>query len=199
MSAVRVVYEDRWLLVVDKPSGLPTQQAVGGGDHLLHRLRDRPYVGLHHRLDAPVSGLVLLTVDREANAAVARAFQGHEIRRTYLAVASGAVRATRWDRPVDGKPAATEVEVRAVARGTSSLVLRPQTGRKHQLRVHAALAGHPLLGDRQYGEALGRAWPRIALHATELALTHPMTGEPLTLSSPLPPDLEPLWARFLAT
>ncbi len=193
-----VVHEDRWLVVVDKPAGLPAQAPAGGGDNVFDRLRaERPYIALHHRLDAGVSGLMVLSVSPDVNAALAEAFREHRIERIYRAIASGRVSPGVWDRPVDGKPARTTVEVVGHASGRTALVLRPHTGRKHQLRIHAALAGHPLLGDRVYGEAIGRAWPRIALHAAGLALTHPGTGQPLVLESPLPPDLEPLWASVV--
>jgi 23S rRNA-/tRNA-specific pseudouridylate synthase len=84
------------------------------------------------------------------------------------------------------------VEVLGVARGRSAVRLRLETGRKHQIRVHAALAGAPVLGDRRYGDEAARAFPRLALHASELALAHPTTGERLTVTAPTPPDL-PAW------
>jgi 23S rRNA-/tRNA-specific pseudouridylate synthase len=193
---VIVRYRDRWLLVVDKPAGLPTQAPKGGGDNLFDRLRaEHAYVGLHHRLDTPVSGLVLFTLDPAANASVAAGFRTHAIARTYLAVAVGEVAATRWDRPIDGAPASTLVEVAGTGAGLTALRLRPQTGRTHQLRIHAALAGAPLAGDRLHGGDAGRAWPRLALHAAALQLAHPVTGAPLGVESALPDDLAALWAR----
>lgn len=196
---MRVVFEDDCLVVVDKPSGTPTQSTrqspQGGGDNLYDRLRaDRPYVALHHRLDTAASGLVLFVVDPVVNAAIAAAFQEHRIARTYLAVAWGEVPGDAvWDRPVDGKPARTEVAVVGAARGMTALRLRPITGRKHQLRIHAALAGTPLVGDPRYGGEAMRRWPRLALHATALGLEHPVTGAALTVEAPLPADLEGLW------
>lgn len=195
---MRTVFADDHLVVIDKPSGLPTQATrqspQGGGDNAYDRLRaERPYVALHHRLDTAASGLVLFVVDPAVNAAVAAAFQGHRIARTYLAVAWGEVIDTVWTRPVDGKTARTEIEVVGAARGLTALRLRPITGRKHQLRVHAALAGTPLVGDPTYGGEAMRRWPRLALHATALGLAHPATGEALVLEAPLPADLEGLW------
>lgn len=190
------VHRDRWLVVIDKPAGLPTQAARGGGDNVFDRLRATyPYVGLHHRLDTPVSGLVLFTLDPSVNAAVAAAFRDHAIERTYLGVVVGEVVAGRWNRPVDGLPAVTDVGVVGVGGGLCGVELRPRTGRNHQLRIHAALAGAPLAGDRQHGGDAARSWKRLALHATELRLTHPATGAELVARSPLPVDLEPLWAR----
>jgi 23S rRNA-/tRNA-specific pseudouridylate synthase len=193
---VIVRHEDRWLLVVDKPAGLPTQAARGGGDNLYDALRAaRPYVGLHHRLDTPVSGLVLLTLDPAVNGAIAAGFRDHTHERTYLAVAVGEVAARRWDRPIDGQPATTEVEVLGTGAGFTALRLRPRTGRTHQLRIHAALAGAPLAGDRLHGGEAGRAWTRLALHAAELRFTHPATGAAIHVHSPLPESLAGLWAR----
>jgi 23S rRNA-/tRNA-specific pseudouridylate synthase len=201
MCPVKVdpVYEDEWLLVLDKPAGLPTQAArQGAGDNLYDQARARhPYVGLHHRLDVPVSGLVLLTLDPRANEPIARAFRDHQIARSYLAVAAGEAQPGPWTWPIEGKRAHTDVEVLGAGRGLSALRLSPQTGRTHQLRIHAAMAGTPLVGDRQYADASAWLWPRLALHAAQLALQHPITGAPLTLTSPLPSDLRELWARFV--
>lgn len=189
---LREVHRDRWIVVVDKPAGLPTQPPHGGGDNVHDRLRaSGAYVALHHRLDAAASGLLLFGLDRSVNAALARAFRTHAIARTYLAIGCGDVRDEAWDRPVEGKAARTRVEVVGRGGGRSALRLRPETGRKHQLRVHAALAGAPLLGDRLYG---GDPADRLALHAAGLAFAHPATGEPIVLSSPLPPELAAAWA-----
>jgi len=192
---VIVRYRDEWLVVVDKPAGLPTQDPRGGDDSLFTRLKaEFPYVALHHRLDAAASGLVLFTVHRDANRGVSEAFRRHSIRRTYAAVADGTVHTTRWERPIDDKPAQTTVQAVARGMGCTALALHLHTGRKHQLRVHASLAGHPLLGDRRYaGAAVARRWPRLALHATRLELAHPITDEPISVASPLPDDLQPLW------
>lgn len=189
------VHEDDALIVVAKPSGLPSQAPDGGGDNVYDRLRAvHPYVALHHRLDAGASGLVLFVVDPRANQAIARAFRDHAIARTYRAVGVGEPAPGPWTRPVDGRPAHTDVDVDGAARGLCALTLRPRTGRKHQLRVHAALAGAPLAGDRAYGDAgVAARWPRLALHAWRMALTHPLTGARLALEVPLPDDLAPLW------
>jgi 23S rRNA-/tRNA-specific pseudouridylate synthase len=193
---VNVRYQDRWLLVVDKPAGLPTQAARTPGENLFDTLRATfPYVGLHHRLDTAASGLVLFTLDRTANRAVALGFQQHTIVRTYLAVAVGEVLAAHWVRPVDGAPAETRVEIVGTGPGLTALRLFPQTGRKHQLRIHAALAGCPLAGDRTHGGDTARTWPRLALHAARLQLRHPVEDRHLDLHSPMPPDLDALWTK----
>lgn len=189
-----VVHDDGVLLVVDKPSGLPTQAPEGGGDNLFDRLRaERPYVGLHHRLDAGASGLVLFTLAPEVNAAVTEAFRAHAIERRYRALLAGWVEDGAWDRPVDGQPARTEVRVVGRAGGRSAVELALHTGRRHQIRVHAALAGAPVLGDRQYGDEASRRFPRLALHAWRLELVHPATGARIAWEAALPGDLQAAW------
>ncbi len=189
---MRVVHRGGHLLVVDKPAGLPVQAPRGGGDNLFDWLRaEHPYVGLHHRLDAAASGLLLVTLDPAANAAVARGFRAHLIRRTYRAILDGWPVDATWDRPVDGKPARSHVRVMGQGAATAAVELELDTGRKHQLRVHAALAGTPILGDRRYG---GSPAPRLALHAASLEVPAE-AGGPLRLRAPLPDDLRQAWAR----
>jgi 23S rRNA-/tRNA-specific pseudouridylate synthase len=196
VSDLQVRFQDRWLVVVHKPAGLPTQAARGGSDNVFDRLRaQHDYVGLHHRLDAAASGLVLLTLDRSANAPVAAAFQQHDIERRYLAVLTGQARAGTWSWPVQRKRAGTHVEVLGHGGGLTAAALQLDTGRKHQIRVHAAMAGTPIAGDRTYGGDSTRRYPRLALHAWRLALRHPVTGAPLEVEDPLPDDLQPLWAE----
>ncbi len=191
------IYRDRWLLVLDKPAGLASQAGRDGGPSLYDAVRARePYAALHHRLDTPASGLILLALDREANPALAEGFRERTISRVYLAAALGDPgEQGRWAEALDGRPAATRWRRLGARRGMCALELRLETGRTHQIRRHAAGAGHPLLGDRRYGGAAGRAWPRLALHAWRLTLAHPVTGAPLSLEAPPPPDLAPLLIR----
>jgi len=186
-------YRDRWLLVVEKPAGLPSQPTREGGRlHVQGILSGRErYVGLHHRLDTPASGLLLLTLDPAANAGVAAGFQGHAIRRLYLAAVLGdpGERGT-WDAPLDGGPALSRWQRLGQGAGASVLLVSLETGRTHQIRRHAADAGHPLLGDRRYGGAAGRAADRLALHAAGLDLVHPVLGTPLSVRAGIPSDLD---------
>jgi len=188
------VFRDRWLLVVSKPSGLPTQRTRADEDGLYERLvAEHGRVGLHHRLDRPASGLLLFTLDPSADRPVARALREHRIDRRYLAVLYGDVASGRWEAPVEGRPAVTEARRLGGAAGLTAVELRLHTGRKHQIRVHAALVGAPVAGDRRYGGVAGRRWPRLALHAWRLAFEHPFAGERLDLRAPLPDDLRALW------
>lgn len=187
-------YADRWLLIVDKPAGMPTQGAPGGPPDLYATLKaTERYLALHHRLDQGASGLVLFVRDVRANAAIAAGFRDHTITRTYRAILDGEVNDAIWERPLDGKDARTEVHAVGHGAGTTAAQIRLHTGRTHQIRRHAAMAGRPVLGDRRYGGEAGGRSPRLALHAWRLALTHPVTGAALTVTAPLPADLVELW------
>ena len=190
------VFRDRWLLVVDKPSGVPTQTGRDGKPGLFeqHRATEEELY-LHHRLDQPASGLVLFSRDSKVNKAITDALRSHSIQRIYRAVLYGSAESGTWNAPVQGKKARTDVAVVGTGSGLTAAELRLHTGRKHQIRVQAAMAGAPVIGDRRYGGDAGRAWPRLALHAWRMAWTHPITGEPLEWEVPLPENLAVLWER----
>jgi RluA family pseudouridine synthase len=214
-----LLFRDDVLLAVDKPPGLPTHATadrsrptlVGHVERHLRATGAGSYVAVHQRLDRDTSGVVLFATDARANAGLARAFEGRTVEKTYAALTArpptlppgpfhvtvplavprrpGAVRS---EAP---KPAETVVFVREAFADALLVEARPLTGRKHQVRAHLALAGMPILGDRVYGGAGGRA-PRLMLHARRLALPHPVTGEPLVIESPLPPDFEAVLKRL---
>jgi 23S rRNA pseudouridine1911/1915/1917 synthase len=190
VSALRIAYRDGWLVVVDKPAGLPSQRTRDGTDGVYERLcQTEAYVGLHHRLDQRASGLLLLTVDKRANQAIAEGFRTHTIQRAYRVLFEGPVAEASWTWPVDGKPARTDVTpVAGEPRqdGLAEGVCRLHTGRMHQIRVHAAMNGTPVLGDTKYGGDLARPSPHLGLHAWRLELDHPQTGERLVVESPPP-------------
>jgi 23S rRNA pseudouridine1911/1915/1917 synthase len=191
---VRILYRDSWLVVADKPSGVLTQGAASGELGLFEALQSTErYVGLHHRLDRPASGLVLFTVDRRANRGLSEALQARRISRTYAAVLSGHAESGSWTQEVSGKDARSDVEVLSMGAGMSRVRVSLHTGRKHQIRVQAAMNRVPVIGDRRYGGRVGHMWPRLALHACSLSLAHPITGEPLLVTSPIPEDLAELW------
>ena len=201
-----VVYADPWLLVVDKPSGLLSQSGLGPHlqDAVPGRLRAAwGELRLVHRLDRDTSGLLLLARDAEAHRTLSRAFAERRVRKTYRAevwgrpTAAGGVIAVPLARarrqppqhrvhPL-GRPSRTTWRLLASDGMVSQLALRPRTGRSHQLRVHLAWLGHPILGDPLYGHARSRALaPRLRLHACGLAFAHPLSGERITLRSPPP-------------
>jgi 23S rRNA pseudouridine1911/1915/1917 synthase len=200
----QLVAEDEHLLVVSKPAGLPTLPAGGFLEHTLLALvrsRDPAWTPLH-RLGRGTSGLVLFARETAGRSSLARAWRDREVQKHYLALASGAPPRDRFrveapigrvEHPVlgglhaavaTGRPAQSEVEV--LHRGVDALcAVRIQTGRPHQIRIHLAHAGHPLVGDPLYGPG-GLPRPEVRalpgdggywLHAHRLALRHPATGE----------------------
>jgi tRNA pseudouridine32 synthase/23S rRNA pseudouridine746 synthase len=211
-GGLRVVHEDPWLVVVDKPSGLLSVPGRGAHlqDSVLTRLRARfPHATgplLVHRLDQDTSGLLLAALDAETHVALQRLFLEHTITKTYVAWVDGEVsvdageageialplRGDPDDRPrqlvdpLHGAAALTEWRVEARRGERTRLSLRPRTGRTHQLRVHLAHPaglGAPIVGDRLYG----RGGPeRLMLHAAELRFTHPRTGEAVCVRSEAP-------------
>lgn len=200
-----ILYQDADLLVLNKPPGLLTVPGRGQErqDCLVRRARDRfPDARVVHRLDMETSGLLLLALHAEAQRHLGMQFERRQVHKEYLAVACGRMShlagcidlplLADWpNRPrqkVDfarGKAALTHYRVldpHARDHSTSRLLLRPITGRSHQLRVHLSQLGHPILGDRLYG-ATEQA-DRLMLHAGVLAFTHPRHGRPLRLECP---------------
>ena len=230
-----VLHEDADIIVIDKPAGLVVHPAPGHPDRtlvnaLLARCPDLRGVGgelrpgIVHRLDKDTTGVMVATKHDAAHARLAAHFKAKVARREYLAVVAppmesrqGSFSTLYGRHPVHrkrfsskvarGKSAVTHYRVEERFAGLADLVrCRLETGRTHQIRVHFADAGHPLLGDRTYGRrpasprlaeraaALGRQ----ALHAAVLELEQPMTGERLTFEAPLPPDLAALVADLRA-
>jgi len=217
-----VLYRDDWVLAIDKPAGLAVQGGSGQRQHLdamLDALRlgaaERPR--LVHRLDKDTSGVLLLARSLAAARALAETFKGKAARKTYWAAVAGVPRPARGrivlplskaagrggermggDRAA-GKEAITLYETVARSdRRASWLLLAPLTGRTHQLRVHCAALGHPILGDGKYG---GRAAfldgdlpiRRLHLHAREIAVPHPADGTTLRITAPLPAHMQATW------
>ncbi|MFH1136411.1 MAG: RluA family pseudouridine synthase [Pseudomonadota bacterium] len=199
----RIVYEDEWLLAYDKEAGPPCQQTpYDGYNHLygaLARLRPRDYLGLHHRLDSLTSGITVFSRKKEANPGLSRLFRDGPLEKTYLAVVRGEPEAAEWrvDLPIAknkgayvipadglGKTAQTIFKLAAAGRGKALVQARPLTGRTHQIRLHLAAAGFPILGDARHG---GPPHRRMMLHAWTLSLIHPLTKKPLVLTAQ-PPD-----------
>ena len=211
-----VVYEDGDVIVVNKPVGMVVHPAPGHPDGtlvnaLLYHCGDslsgingelRP--GIVHRIDRDTSGLIIAAKNDAAHLALAAQLQDHSLYRYYEAVCvgglkedSGTVDAPIGRHPVDrkkmavdrknGRPAVTHWSVLARYPGCTHLECRLETGRTHQIRVHMASIGHPLLGDTVYGNK--KPWPGLAgqcLHARRLRFLHPSTGQPVELECPLP-------------
>jgi 23S rRNA pseudouridine1911/1915/1917 synthase len=192
------------MLVAVKPAGLPTANAPRGRPSLFTlaqgHLPPGAFVGVVSRLDAPVSGLVVMAKTRAAAADLARQFRERTVEKTYRAVCTGRFPAplgewVEWHdelaRPAAeagvavAQPASTRARVTVRAGEVSLVELLPATGRRHQLRVQLAGRGCPIVGDRLYGSRL-RFPEGIALHATGLALAHPRTGRPVEVTTGLP-------------
>ncbi len=216
--ALDVVHEDDHLLVVNKPAGLVVHPAPGHWrGTLLNGLLARdpkasllPRAGIVHRLDKDTSGLMVVARQRQTMDALVRMIAAREVSRQYLALAHRPWQgpaAREVEAPIgrdpgnrlrmavvdlardSGKPAGTLFEL--VANAPAGCLLRAslRTGRTHQIRVHLAHLGHPLVADALYGGAPAGGLARQALHAQRLAFTHPATGQMLDLRSPLPADL----------
>jgi 23S rRNA pseudouridine1911/1915/1917 synthase len=210
LARERVLLLDEALVAIDKPAGVPAQATrtsdTGTVPVLCAALVGGP-VFVAHRLDRDTSGVMVLGRTKAATAALAAAFRASAVEKTYVALCARAPDppAGRIDAPLgpdpahpgaravrpSGEPAASRY--RTLATGRAALVeVQPETGRTHQVRVHLAHLGAPVLGDRRYGGASmvgGTAVPRLMLHALRLTLPHPTTGAPLTLAAPLPADL----------
>lgn len=225
-----LLYRDEALFVIDKPAGLPMHPTATYHKHTLSYLLKQQFGDdpprISHRLDRETSGVVLCTQGLEAERAMKAQFERHTVGKTYLALVRGRVEAEsgRIDFPMApvteglhllmevcepprGLIAETHFQVRERFRDRTLLELHPRTGRQHQLRVHLAAIGHPIVGDKLYGpereapfleiidtgltaeliERLGHT--RHALHAHATSFQHPQSGAPMTVVSPWPSDL----------
>jgi len=218
---LRIVFEDEALLVVDKPAGLVVHPGNGNPDGtllnaLLHHapeLAGVPRAGIVHRLDKDTSGLLVVARTLASQTELVRQLQGRSVSRHYLALAIGSLPAAAGtiDAPIGrhpvsrtrmavvpgGKPAVTHYRVLQRFDGCCLVECRLETGRTHQIRVHLAHLGHPLVGDEVYrgrGRQRGPEFGRQALHAFRLGLAHPATGRPCQWEVPLAQDFAQLLA-----
>ena len=179
-----IVHVDDQIIVVEKPAGLVTAPTPESdrGDLLDQLSRKFGEVYLVHRLDMPTSGLLVFARTRAANKWLGDLFKTHDVVREYRAIVVGELAAPQTiDRPIQGKRAVTHVTPLEVLHGTTGpatlLAVRLETGRSHQIRIHLAGIGHPVLGDRQHGGELERQFQprpsRLALHALTLGFAHP--------------------------
>lgn len=215
---VKVVYEDEYLVVVDKPHGLSVHPGPGHANDTLVNglLRLYPQIaeigpperpGVVHRLDLDTSGLLIFALEAQAYEELGKAMRSHLVTRTYTALVSGHITPPQGtvDAPIGrdpanrtrqaiveaGRPARTHYKLVETVKHGSLLEIELETGRMHQIRVHMAAIGFPVLGDPTYG----RSQPipglnRQFLHASRLRFKHPITGEEISVESPLPADLQ---------
>ncbi|MDR0737189.1 MAG: 23S rRNA pseudouridine(1911/1915/1917) synthase RluD [Zoogloeaceae bacterium] len=224
--ALDILFADAELLILNKPAGLVAHPGNGNRsgtllNALLHhdaRLAAIPRSGIVHRLDKETSGLMAIARTLAAQVSLVRQLQERSVRREYLAVALGEItRDGVIDAPIGrhrqartrmavtsaGKPAVTHYQVMRRYRGATLIACQLETGRTHQIRVHMAYLGHPLLGDPLYGRSRAAppglpAFPRQALHALRLTLRHPASGESMRWEAPPPEDMTNLLAALAA-
>ncbi|WP_066551146.1 MULTISPECIES: RluA family pseudouridine synthase [unclassified Sphingomonas] len=230
---LNVVFEDEHLIVIEKPAGLVVHPAAGNLDGtlvnaLLHHCAGqlsgiggvaRP--GIVHRIDKDTSGLMVAAKHDRAHEGLARQFKAHSIDRRYKAIATGRVMPASGtiDAPLarsphdrkkvaivsGGKRAVTHYRLLRPLRDASFVECRLETGRTHQVRVHMASIGHPLLGDPVYARNRGNqrglletlGFRRQALHAARLGFIHPLTSNALAFDSELPADMQELFDKLL--
>jgi len=200
MSQRDILYQDDALLAVAKLAGVPTVPTADTSRPSLVRAvqswltarGERPYLAVHQRLDRETSGVVLFARASRANAALAGAFAHRQIEKTYVALTARPAQPPedrfRAASPIEGRPAVTDVAVVRRLRGGLLVEARPRTGRKHQVRIHLARAGLPILGDERHGGEHGGRAARLMLHAQSLELDHPISGKRLRLECPVPED-----------
>ena len=227
-----IVHRDRDLFVIDKPAGLVVHPGAGNRDSTLQNallaldpaLAKIPRAGIVHRLDKDTSGLLVVARTPAAHTALVRMLEAREVHREYEAICRGVMTAGGTiDAPIDrhptdrvrmavregGRESVTHYRVLARFRAHTHVRVQLKTGRTHQIRVHLAHAGFPLVGDRVYSgrltmpkgatEALRvalRAFPRQALHAARLEFAHPVSARPLEFRAELPTDLAELLAEL---
>jgi len=218
--SLRIAWEDEHLLVVDKPPGVVVHPSPGhASGTLVHGLvglaaggEDEERPGIVHRLDRDTSGLLVVARSEEAYAKLQELVREHALERRYKALVRGRPRSwtgrieapigrdrrepTRHSLDTDTpREAITHFEVERLLDRHALLDVRLETGRTHQIRVHLAAIGLPVVGDPTYGVTDERL-RRQFLHAWRLAFPHPLSGEQVAVESPLPPDLQAALARF---
>jgi 23S rRNA pseudouridine955/2504/2580 synthase len=218
-----ILFEDDGFLIVNKPAGFAVHGGSGVSSGIIEGLRllrpEAKFLELVHRLDKDTSGCLVIAKKRSALRAFHAIFRDNQVKKTYLALLSGQWKkkklvvnapllkniAKGGERMVMVSSAGKEAETvftRLTAFAESTLVeAAPKTGRTHQIRVHALHLGHPIVGDERYGRDdvnsmfRQKGYKRMFLHAQTLAFSHPLTGEPMKITAPLPQQLELLLAK----
>ncbi|MGI9457985.1 MAG: RluA family pseudouridine synthase [Aeoliella sp.] len=212
--SLHVLYEDNHLLVVNKPAGLPTMGVADDRPSLLALAReyvkqkyDKPgnvYLGVVSRLDAPVTGVLVIARTSKSAGRLNEAFRSRAVEKIYLALGEGQIEPpdgclehhlrkderhrrmhTTSPKTPGAQQAVLHYRTREILNDRSLLEIALETGRKHQIRVQLAKSGHPILGDRKYGATTPFA-KGIALHSWRITLDHPVRREPLIVTAPLP-------------
>ncbi len=201
---LEIIYQDDYLIAVNKPGGLLSVPGIGGANQdsvATRMLAINPEVKIVHRLDCHTSGIMLLAVGIKMQRELSRQFHDRKINKQYVAEVRGVLneqqgvidvpmRGDPDDRPrqiIDneqGKSASTQWQVISIEGDRTRLSLKPITGRTHQLRIHCISIGHIIIGDTLYGDDIEKQEQRMLLHAETISLFHPATGEPISLTAP---------------
>ncbi len=210
-NSIRILHEDDDIIVLEKPEGLLSVATDFENRATVHAFLKRQFhqrrVYPVHRLDRETSGVMMFAYHENARDAIKSQFEQHQIDKTYFAIVEQQMPLGKgsWESfleeddfyfvktstPHKGKLAITHYEVLKTEKNRSLLRLKPQTGRKNQLRVHCSEAGYPIVGDKKYG-ALTNPIKRLCLHAQQLSFTHPSTGRRMTFSTLLPESFSKL-------
>lgn len=205
MSNIPVIYDDTWLLVVDKPAGLlsvptPAKERRTLVSILNEEMRapDAPRLFPCHRLDRDTSGLIIFAKGKVVEEKMMNLFRSHKVKKTYLAFVQGEMSGHgKISFPVDRDTAVTKYHVTRSSRDFSVVKAFPETGRKNQIRIHFKAVGHPIVGDSKFAfrKDFAIKAKRALLHAESLEFEHPVTKKLVRLSADIPPDM----VRFLET
>ncbi len=203
---VRIIYEDRHIVAIDKPTGLlsvASDRVLLRNVHAILKRHYRPNrIYVVHRLDQDTSGVMVFALTEEACLGLKTVFKTHSLDRRYIALVEGefeqkegswesylwedqALRVHSSDDPKSGKRAVTHYRVTGSRQNVTRLEVTLETGRKNQIRVQSSTAGHPVVGDTKYG-ASSDPLKRLGLHAEYLSFAHPITGKQMAFTSPLP-------------
>lgn len=206
IGPLSVIFEERWFVIVNKPAGLLSVPAKNKPTHALGLLKhyyQTNEIYPVHRIDRGTSGLLLFARGKASEKYFDEIFHNHNITREYVAIVEGHLKKSQgtWDLYIKEKQnlkvevvnpnyfqaerSITHYKVLKTSKCFSYLKLQLDTGKKHQIRVHCAHTGHPILGDKLYGSYIN-PMQRIALHAYSLQFTHPVTKKPVTFTAPLP-------------
>lgn len=210
VPGLKILYEDRYMIAIDKPVGLLSTPLDDGafGKHALGLLRE--YYGSDqifavHRIDRETSGVLLFARGKQSTEKLNQLFEKHDLKRQYFAIVEGKLKedSGSWACPllempdfhvvesIDGKMAITHFEVHRRSTKYTYLKLTLETGKKHQIRVHCMRAGHPVVGDKRY-RSTHNPLRRLCLHACFLEFVHPFTKKKISIASPLPRSFEVL-------
>lgn len=214
-GGIRMLYEDRHIAVIEKPAGLLSVATAFEIEETAHGIL-KDHFGAHrvfvvHRLDQDTSGVMMFALTETARDVLKETFEKHDIERAYTAIVEGCLKqhSGTWESYLyedeaymvhstpdseKGRLAITHFEVHASNRRYTSLLLKLETGRKNQIRVHCQDAGHPVVGDKKYG-ATSNPLKRLCLHAHLLAFNHPITKQKMRFESTMPDNFNRLASR----